>query len=82
MSLLGIFGGDDKKKRPPVRQVPYIVVDDGQQNSPQSTSKPWQQSLQQAKQTRSNFWNNMSGLSWNRGKSKAAEVRKRRRRPY
>jgi len=80
---MGLFGGNDKRKKrvlraqPVIRRVPKINDDN-----------PWQQSLGQAKNTRSKFWNNIktgvAGQSWNKkttvAKPKAKPKPKRRRR--
>jgi hypothetical protein len=73
MGFFGLFGNDKKKKRVPPA---YVVVPD----EDESQATPWQQTIQQARQVRSNFFNNMSGQTWNRGKEKLKEARKRRRR--
>jgi hypothetical protein len=79
---MGLFGGEDKKKRPqlvvPPGYLMYPYRDDPEES--QGSSSPWQQTIQQARQVRSNFFNNMSHQSWNKGKSKLAEARMKRRR--
>lgn len=82
---MGLFGGDDKKKKIRARVVPrHAQLDDDDDDNPL-------QSLQIANQTRSIFWNNIksgpAGQSWNKSpkqkqgqkKSSIAQARAKRR---
>ena len=77
---MGLFGGDDKERKRARPPYPYMVMPDNTQNQqPQMQGVPWQQALKQAQQNRSNFFNNISGQSWNVGKAKYKEHLRRRR---
>jgi len=79
MGLLGLFGGDEKKKQREPRA--YYV-----RRAPRSDDEavpPWAMALQQANQTRSAFWNNVKGegvgQSWNRAGNRIQKMRERAR---
>ena len=81
---MGLFGGEDKKKK--VFVPPGYILLHEDQSAPQISqsarqANPWQQTIQKANSNRSAFFNNISGQSWNMGKAKGREAMKRRRHP-
>jgi len=79
MGLLGLFGGDEKKKNRDPRAYYVRPVPKSDENSP----PPWVQALQQANSTRSTFWNNIKGegvgQSWNRAGNRIQKMKERAR---
>jgi hypothetical protein len=73
---MGLFGGKKDRKD---RQAPldYLSYPYGAPREP-SQPNPWQLARMRAEEDRAKFFNNISGQSWNVGKSKMVEALKSR----
>jgi len=81
MAILGIFGGKGNKK-PPQR---VVIMPEPALRATQQTrgtrAKVMRGAINDATDTRSKFWNNISSLSWNRKPVKVKKARAAHNRP-